>query len=348
MKRLVPQSVILFYVSVFGVCALADTWKGTVPDGYLLGLKVVQNDTPNSSYNHATLFKIGFDGGVKRFWNYTYPFSDALTSDNLFAVDSKNELVYLGARDDFLALDLNSGKIKIKIPLNSSNVQDFWSYDYFAEDNAIYGVCTGNNQWNWCSIKQIATNSVRLQFLYHLYNTSEFSPINNIYYLDKEDQTLWYYPSFLVGFYAVGINYMTGENLFMSTLEKNKDEDLCIVYDPKMNRVFSYIWNSNTSMTVGLGELFQKPKPRKLLMKLPAFEYFLPSNFGTCAYDHKTHTMIVLLSKKTILKYHAMPTDILLLDVVNLAYKRISLSLFQEKWDSANPLAAVKFIPHKE
>ena len=346
MKGVAAQSVILLYMFAFGVCELADNWNGTVPDGYLLGLKVVQNDTPNSSYHHATLFKIEFDGSVKQLWNYSYPHSDILTCSNLFAVDSKNKLVYLGARDHFLALDLNSGKIKIKIPLNSSNAQYFWSYDYFPEDNAIYGVCTGNSQWNWCRVEQTATNSAHLDYLYHLYNTSEFSPIDYIYYLDKEDQTLWYYPGFLFEFYAVGINYTTGENLFMSTLDK--DEELCIVHDPIMNRVFSYIWNSETSTTVGLAELFQKPKPRQLLMKLPTFEQLFPSYFGTCAYDHKTHTMILLLSNSAVSKRHAMPTDILLLDVVHLTYKQIPLPLFREKWDSTNPLTAMKFIPHNE
>ena len=340
----VVQLSILFCITM---CGGEDSWKGAVPDGFLLGLKVVQIDQPhmNYYYNHASLFKIEFDGNVTQLWNYSYQPSDVLFSDNLFAVDSKNGLVYLGTVDRFLAIDLMSGKTKINIPLKAPNLQYFWNYDYFAEDDAIYGVCTGNDQWNWCRIKQNGTNSAHVDFLYHLYYTEEFGPIEDIYYLDKEDQTIWYYPGVNTGEFAVAINYTTGKNVFTST--QDQDEDLCIVHDYEMNRVFTYIWNSSSLTSVGLGELFQKPKPRKVLIKLPTtLRSLRPTNFGTCAYDQGTHTMIALLSNQTIYFYHAMPTDLLLLDTVHLTYKLIPLPIFQEKWDSSEPVTAVKFISH--
>lgn len=344
MKGLVVVRLsILFCVTTCGA------WKGAVPDGYLLGLKVVQDDQPRMGYyyNHISLFKIEFDGNVTQLWNNSYQPSEMPFSDNLFAVDNKNGLVYLGTVDHFLALDLMSGKAKINIPLKPPNLQYFWNYDYFAEEDAIYGVCTGNNQWNWCRIKQNGTNSAHVDFFYQLYYTSVFGPIDDIYYLDQEDQTIWYYPGVNTGEFAVAINYTTGKNVFTSTLDQ--DEDLCIVHDYEMNRVFTYIWNSSSFTSVGLGELFQEPKPRKVLIELPtALGSLRPTNFGTCAYDQETHTMIALLSNQTIYFDHSMPTDLLLLDTVHLTYKRIPLPTFQEKWDSGSPVTAVKFIPHNQ
>ena len=43
-------------------------------------------------------------------------------SDNLFILDTENELVYLGVADQFLALDLTTGKVKIKNPYKTSKL----------------------------------------------------------------------------------------------------------------------------------------------------------------------------------------------------------------------------------
>ena len=328
------------------ICAAVgqDSWKGTIPDGYLLGFKVLQIDQPSKShyYNHASLFKIQFDGMVTELWNYSYNASDVLFSENLFAVDPQNELVYLGSADLFLALDLNTGEVKIEIPLQSPNLQYFWSYDYFAKDKAIYGVCTGQSEFDWCSMKQIGANNAHLKFLYQMPYTNEYGPTNYIYYLDKEDQTIWYYPSYIYQF-AIGVNYTTGRQVFTSTRNPNGTTDYCIAHDHATNRVFTF---TATPSSTGLGELLAEPHQRKMLLELQGEDDLRLSTIGTCAYDPKTHTMIGLMSSQANYMYHAMPTSLLLIDTVSLTFRIIPLPAFQEKWDSGWPVTAMKFVPN--
>jgi len=137
-------------------------------------------------------------------------------SDNLFAIDLENELVYLGVEDQLLALDLSTGEVKINIPLQVPNLQFFWNYDYIPREKAIYGVCTGNDHWNWCRVKldkPLDHNTIKLEFLYHFPVVPlELGPDEGIYYMDKEHQSIWYYTGITL---AYGVNYTTGKtNLF--------------------------------------------------------------------------------------------------------------------------------------
>ena len=336
----------IIFLSVIICGAQVDnTWKGTQPKGYLLALKVVQIDQPRFGrcYNHASLFKINFDGMVTELWNYTLNSSnDVLFDENLFAVDSENELVYLGSADQFLALELNTGVAKVQIHLMPPNLQYFQTYDYSAKDKAIYGICTGNSQFNWCRVKKSETNSVHLDFLYQLPYTNEYGPTSDIYFIDQEEQTIWYYPSYIYEF-AIAVNYTNAEVVFVSAQNPNNTEDLCIVHDRSMKRTFSFVWNNNNFTTVGLGELFPKPKQRKILLDLPKYRGLLPANFGACAYDQTTHAMMILLRKFSDL-YHGMPTGLLLIDTVSLTYKLTQLPTFREKWDSSEQVTALKFI----
>ena len=144
---------------------------------YLLGLKVVQYDQDRPEviyYNHVSLFMINFDGSVTQLWNHSLGQHHTVYDQNNFAVDAKNELVYLGVEDQFLALDLYTGKVKIQFPLQRPNLQYFWNYDYVPQDNAMYCVCTGNNRRNWCRIKlgEVHAQKSNLEFLYELPNDS--------------------------------------------------------------------------------------------------------------------------------------------------------------------------------
>ena len=342
--RLDTKTKYLLIAAVFGFLSFcdqnlqlgADGLKGAVPDGYLLALKVLQR---GKDYNHASLFKIVFDGTVTQLWNYSYDQSHGLFAENLFAIDTKNSLVYLGALDQFLALDMLTGGIKIKIPLKPPNLQYFWNYDYVAEDEAIYGVCYSHESqmWKWCHVKLNGTNNVTLKFLYEFPTVSPIvAPIDNTYYMDKEHQTIWYYP----GCYAHGVNYTTGEVIFTS----GTAIDLCIAHDHTLNRTFTIINNINAKPR--LAELRPEPYPDKVLMELP--ENLRPNYYGTCTYDHKTHTMIGLMTNVTLSNYthYYMPTHLLLMDVVGLTNRIVPLPAFQEKWSSDFPVTAVKFVPN--
>ena len=340
MNSYTKQTILLVFFTC--TCSGTDSWNGTLPNGYLLGLKVNQIDQPrfNRYYNHVSLFKIEFDGTVTEFWNYSLNSSDTLISDNLFAIDIENELVYLGSEDLFLALDMTTGTTKIKIHLEVPNLQFFLSYDYFAKEKAIYGVCTGNSMFDWCRMKRTGINSAKLEFLYHLPYTEELGPIDDLYFIDQNEQTLWYYPYDA----AVGINYTNGDVVFDGSAESLDVPDDCIVYDHITKRVFTHIWNGNSFYSVGLGEIFPKPKQRKILLDMSAqYGDLAVARIGTCAYDQTTHTMIALMRNFTT--FNLLPTHLLLIDTISLTYKLIPLPTFQEKgWDN---ISALRFISHK-
>ena len=311
-------------------CAhVADSWKGKVPDGCLLALKLLQM----YDYNHVSLFKIEFDGSVTQYWNYSYAKSHQIVSDNLFAIDVEDELVYLGVIDQFLALDLTTGQVKIKLPFK----QYFWNYDYISRDKAIYGVCYSyeSEMWKWCHIKLNGTTNVTLEYFYPFPAVSPvIAPLEGTYYMDKEHQTIWY---FLIGL-ARGVNYTTGEVIFTS----GEATDLCIAHDHFLNKTFTIMNNINDKPA--MAELLPYPHPEKKLMELP---WNLRPNYqGTCSYDPETHTFIGLMTNVSLSNYthYYMPTHLLLINVLNLTSRIIPLPAFDEKWSSNFPITGLKFI----
>lgn len=307
------------------------------PDGYLLGF---QSNLPS-------LFKIELDGKVTKLWNYSIGFP--MFCDNLFAVDAEKELIYLGVIDKFLALDLTTGKIEIEIPLKPPNLQYFWNYDYVQKDNAIYGVCTGNNAWNWCRIKlhKLHEHKITVDFLY-VFPTDilELGPLDDLYYMDKEHQSIWYYPG---GNDVFGTNYSTGNVIFYGVEslydDKNFTHDDCIVHDHSLNRTFTLVGSDFDPSYPVLAELHPKPRNETILMKLPAD--VRPCNTGTCKYDPKTHTIIALMANRTTDAVDDAYYYLLLIDVVGLTYEITPLPGLR-KWTKSHPylpITVVKFIP---
>ena len=309
------------------------------PHGYLLGL---QSNLP-------TLFKIELDGNVTELWNYSIGFP--MFGDNLFDVNTESNLLYLGVEDKFLALDLTTGKIKIEIPLKPPNLIYFWNYDYVPKDNAIYGVCTGNDAWNWCRIKldKLHKQKIKVEFLYLIpQDVDVLGPVDDIYYIDKEHQSLWYLGSSSIENNVYGINYTSGNVIFKGneTLSdsNNGTGDFCIVHDHSLKRTFSLVESDFDPLYPVLAELHPKPGNETYLMKLP--RGIRTCNFGTCQYDPKTHTMIALMANATTYQTEDMSYYLLLVDVVGLKSELISLPGLR-KWAKSHqylPITAVKFV----
>ena len=337
---------LLFKTALFSlVTFITCTSSSEMPDGHLLVLKVIQIDTQRPQpeyYNHASLFKVEFDGTVSQYWNYSYDHPHLLFSDNLFAVDIENQLVYLGVQDQILALDLTTGVVAKKVPLEAPNLQFFWNYDYVPEDNAIYGVCTGKREWDWCRVKlHPLLKKYRVEFLYRFPGASiEFSPTNDIYYMDKKHHSIWYLSGIS---YALGTNYSTGEQIFFGN---STYQDDYIFHDHVLNRTFAVTFNSTFTKdsTAFLTELYHMPKREKILMMLPP--NLRLAYFGSCSYDPETQTLIALMASVTDYFTEAMPTELVFVDVVNLTYKMVPLPGFKN-WSSGQPITAMKFMPYK-
>ena len=308
-----------------------------IPDGYLLVFKDLQIDErePPQYYNHASLFKVSFDGTVQEYWNHTLDKPHLLFSDNLFAVDVENELVYLGVLDQLLALELTTGKVVVKKPLEAPNLLFFWSYNYIAEENAIYGGCTGNHWWNWCRVK-LGEPEVKQEYLFQLPGTNELGPFADIYYLDKTHPSIWYFTGETE---AWGVNYTTGEVLFHGNQTL---ENICIVHDHQLNRTFTVTNGAFT--TALLAELHPWPKKETKLLTLPSD--LRTATFGSCDYDQDTHTLIVLVASTSNYFYDAMPTQLLFVDMVSLSYNSVALPGFR-RWKDGSPVTAVKYMTNK-
>ena len=308
------------------------------PNGHLLLLKVLQIDQSRQAYyyNHVSLFKVTLNGQVTELWNISLQDPHLLFTENGFAIDIQNQLVYLSIVDQFLAVDLNTGQVKIRFPLEPPNLQYFTNYDYSPKDKTIYGICTGNSAWNWCSIKQTGNHSAVVDIKYTMPYLTEFGPISCIYDIDVKRQLIWYYPNA----YVVGVNYTTGEKIFIS----GPSNGTCIGHDSYLNRTF-VVLNDVINEKAWLSELQPQPGREIKLLDLPSdlrLDYF-----GSCVYDQETHTMIGVMGDMNMgtFFYHGMPTALLIIDVVNLSYERIPLPAFKEQWDDKWSITAVKFVP---
>ena len=357
------QRSILLLLFVTSACAKSDvSWNGTEPDGYLLCFKVVEifPDHKNniSGYNHYSLFRVDFDGTVIEFWNNSLEIKEMIFQYQLFAIDTENELVYVGVNDQFLALDLETGIPITRILLKPPHLQIFNTYDYFPKEKAIYGICIGNGPYyysNWCRMNQTGMDKVELEYLFTLPLANESGPMFGLFYLDQEEQMIWYYPN-LKDMYAISVNITTTEVHFTSgVISPFEIQDVCIVHDRSMDRVFTYVWyyndSSNLYTSLGLGELFPNTSKvsRKIVLDLSQSEYsgLVPADTepGTCTYDQTTHTMMVLLRNYTDYD-HQMPTGLLLIDTVSLTYKYTPLPTFRKKWDSTEKVSDIQFIPN--
>ena len=305
------------------------------PPGYLL------------AFRRAAIYKVELDGNISHPWSYDLG-NHSFFSDNLFTVDVERELVYLGVADLFVTLDLNTGEVRVQIPLKPPNLQYFWNYDYVARDNAIYGVCTGNNMWNWCRIKlhEVHLQKIKVEFLYQLpTDYAELGPANDIYFMNEDHQSIWYYTGITDVF---GINYTTGELIFrgLTTLFNKSSfiSDSCIAHDYSLDRTFTLAWGILAKYPL-LAELHPKPKNETVLMELPLS--LRCSNFGTCAYYQKTHTLMALMANISTFMTDYMLYYLVFIDVVRLTYEVVPLPGLQEFTNTQYPLMAVKFIQNK-
>ena len=305
------------------ICLASCSSALIIPDGYLLVFKAAYS-------NHLSLFQVNSTGTVQGLWNFTLNEQHKLNNDNLFAVDTSNQLVYLGVTDQLLALSLTTGKVVINKPL----LQPFRNYNYVAKDNAIYGVCNDNvSQWKWCRVK-LGVPEVKLEFLYQLPGTGYMkSPTpSNLYYMDKTEQSFWYY---IDHSFIHGISYTTGEEIFHGN---SSSSDMCIAHDHLLNRTFTITHGDDASPI--LAELHPWPHKITKLFNLPPGIY--AAFPGACDYDQNTHTLMLLLSSP--LNYDVLPTQLLLIDVVGLSYKSVALPEFRKWEDTEWPATGVKYM----
>lgn len=308
-----------------------------VPNGYLLILKSYSSDDPryHRYYNHLSLFNVTMDGQVTELWNYSST-PHVVYDENNFAIDLESGLVYLGMMSQYLALDLKTGKPKISIELSVPNLQYFWNYDFYPADNVIRGICTGDDEWNWCDVKRNGKDIVNVTFHYQMPSTNVFGPIDEVYSLDRKTETIWYLDSSIQSF-TVGVHYPTGNIVFTS----GPTEAACIGYDNVLNKTFTVINTIVPNSSFAFGQVHPAPTPQEKLFDLPSD---LRTFIGTCVYDTNSHTMFVMALNKDNSFYRAMPDTLLSVDAVNLSYKRTPLPGFAKHWESGSPITGVKFI----
>ena len=314
------------------------SWRdGGKPDGYLLASL------------GTTFFKLELNGSVSHLW--TFPLGNlTLFDDNLFTVDVKKELVYLGVVEEFTVLDLNTGKVKVQIPLLQSSLDVFWSYDYVEKDDAVYGVCPNDEgRWFWCCVELQDQQKVKSEYLFEIPSIpGAFDKRSDLYYVDVDHLSLWYY----LGVNQVyGINATSGEVMFRSndTLYyfdgMTFTSAMCIVYDFSLNRTLALHWDYLVKCPL-LGELHHNSQNATSLMELPSS--LRPVNSGSCAYYSQTHTMIVFMANVTTFLTDSMSYYIVLIDVVGLTYEVIPLPGLRELTNTDWIISAVKFVPNKQ
>lgn len=309
------------------------------PNGYLLALKVNQADTRLITYNHVSLFNVSLTGNVDLLWNISLDKDHLMFNVNGYAIDIEDQLVYLSISNEFLAVDLYTGKIVNSFPLQAPNLQFYVVCDYDRSTKTFYGICSGNSWWNWCSSK-LETNrhKLKLDFLYQLPYTNEWGPINSLYDIDIAHQLIWYMPSYLQTF-VIGLNTTSGGIVFKS----GPSNATCICHDKQLNRTFGIVQDILHS-TINLTEILPYPEREKVILKLP---YDLRLDYyNSCTMSG--HVILVLMGSMDLgyFWYHGMPTHLLMIDVIELKYTRVPLPEFKLHWDSSNSITGVRYFSY--
>ena len=321
------------------------SWRdGGKPDGYLLASL------------GTTFFKLEFNGSVSRLW--TYPLGNlTFFMDNLYTFDVKKELMYLGVFEEFTALDLNTGEVRVRIPtpLSPSDPRyNYLSYDYVKEKDAIYGMCSNEeSSLFWCRVDlhEVHRQKVKSEYLFEIPSSSEaFSNPSEFYryYVDVDHLSLWYYLNINQ---VYGINATAGEFMFQGNDTLYYFDGMifssayCIAYDFSLNRTLALHWDYLVKCPL-LGELHHNSQNATSLMELPSS--LRPVNSGSCAYYSQTHTMIVFMANVTTFLTDSMSYYIVLIDVVGLTYEVIPLPGLRELTNTDWIISAVKFVPNKK
>ena len=307
---------VLLLVYMCAVCSIAPT-IASPPSGKLLAM----------ADSYVALFQIDLDGKITKLYNRS--FSEVFFTDCQYALDYKSEMAYLPAVNYILGVDINSGKTVIKNP--APKPVYFTSFDYHEKNKTIYGVCTGNDQWNWCELTQNGT----IVFKYQLpYCGGVFGPIDCDYDADFNENMFWYDPGFIPSSLVIAIDIKTGNVMFTSGPANTS----CIAYDSLAKKVYAISRLTEYGFNYGVTEVHPDPKPMTHLVALPT-DLMLES-IGSCIIDSESRSFFVLMRDF----YQTMPTALITVDLDSIQLTRVNLSSFGPTFQTKNFILNVKFI----
>ena len=205
----------------------------------------------------------------------------------------------------------------------------FVSFDYHEKDKTIYGVCTGNGQWNWCELTKNGT----VVFKYQLPYTSELGPIDCDYDADFGENLFWYDPGYIPSSLVLAIDITNGNITFKSGPANTS----CIEYDSVAQRVYAVSRHGEFG-TYMLTEIHSEPKPETRVIELP--KDLTLASIGSCAIDPQSHTVFVLMRDMS----KTMPTALVTVSLVSTKLTRVNLPSFGPALDTTTFILNTKFI----
>ena len=349
---IIKVAFIFLLVSVNSIKSIDTlTLPGEEDGGYILALKVVQHPIwGNKSYNHASLFKVGLDGSISKWWNVSFNENIGQISNGALAFDNVHNIVYLPTIGRITGVNQN-GIITTNTHLQTK--YQFWNYFYEPRSNTLIGTCSDTTQtskddpiWHWCIINiangTLSHNTAKLPYTDGPNGLDIYNPL---YSVDLKHQIIWYGPFYEQPF-IFAANYMTGELVFTGNTAAS-----CIVYSELNDKPY-IIKGDGFSLyhNLSIYELLPHPTPPKHLIKLPARDNIFISTFGSCGIIQESNTLYVFMTNgtKTFPNYNdsLMPTDLILADLTNLSYKQVSLDIGDNTsgWNSGDVLTGSIYV----
>jgi len=273
---------------------------------------------------YGALFQIDLDGKVTTLYNRS--FVEDFFTDCQYALDYENKLAYLPAVHYVLGVDINSGKTVIKKPAPKPVL--FESFNYNAKNKSINGVCTGNDQWNWCELTKNGT----VVFKYQLPYTSELGPIDCDYNADFGENLFWYDPG--SGF-ILAIDTTNGNLTFKS----GPATTFCITYDSVAKRIYA-VSRLGLNGPYSLTEIHLDPKPATHIKELP--KNLMLASIGSCAIDPQSHTVFILMRPATLIQ--TMPTALIIVNLDSAKITGVNLPSFGPAFETTKFILNTKFI----
>ena len=331
----------MIFLCILWIANASNAVQFSPPKGYLLVLKVVQDPIwADKSYNHASMFKVGFDGSMNKWWNVSFDENVGPLSYGAFAFDAASETVYLPTVGQITGISQN-GKIMAKA-VNKQNHQYFWNYYYESKSKTFVGVCSDDKResWSWCQVNsKSGTLSRSAHRLPYTDGPNGLDQLEPLYTIDFNQQLIWYKP-YLQDFLTAA-NYMTGETVFVSG---QIDGASCIAHNPLSNKTYILKgYDVSQYYRLAVFELLPKPNAPKEILKLIDDSRVIISIFGSCDIVPKANMLYVFMTNVSASLDNLMPTDLVLVDLSIPSYKQIPLDYKQ--WQAGEVITGVKYIP---
>eukprot|EP00118_Oscarella_pearsei_P013938 m.115803 g.115803 ORF g.115803 m.115803 type:complete len:338 (+) comp37564_c1_seq2:12-1025(+) len=289
------------------------------------------------------MFSIASGGATKKLWNVTLSQAqhtdDALFNACFFAFDPTTQSIYVQSERYLEAIDAHTGNIT---QTRNNILAYFVTLFYDPTNRTMYGVCTGNNRFDWCEWqieKNASRNSVpgTVKFLYGLDTVIEWGPMDCVGDYIPEERMFFYERESSV--YA--INTTNGQQIFYGVTNAG----MCIKYDSIGGKLYGVASLNDLNTQYGLFVVIGdgKTEPKKVL-DFP--EGYSLNGVGSCEIAREDRALFVLMGDSHGPETDTAPKVLFGVDLVTMDVLKIPVPVFAEELKPYQYVDHMLYVPN--